>query len=154
LSAEVATWIGTGLSALGAGVAIWQALLAKSYKEQVRVDIRKLGVLRSAEHLRRALESIRRLPSDSKKVPRGKQTETLIESIKACFDETLGILPMQGDEEDVRKNVLDAQLALTAYEHGLNSSSLTAGLTAAIQVPVQNAATLANDRILKIEGKA
>lgn len=151
---EVATWLGTALSGIGAGVAIWQACLARSYNEQIRVDIRKLNVLRCAEYLRKALESIRKLPSDASKIPRGGKTETLIEGIKACFDDILGILSIGGEEEDVRTNVSSAQKALTAYEHSFNSRSLSPDMTAAIQSPVQNAVSLANDRVLKIEGKA
>ena len=128
--------------------------LARSYKEQIRVDIRKLNVLRSAEHLRKALESIRKLPSDSTKIPRGRKTETLLEGIKACFDDILGILPIGGDEDDVRTHVSAAQESLTAYERCFNANTLSPDLTAAIQSHVQNAVSLANDRVLKIEGKA
>ena len=150
----IVTWVGTILSGLGAAIAVWQACVARSYRDQIRVDIRKLGILRTAELLRRALDFIRKFPSDSSKVPRGGKTETLIEQTKECFDHVLGLLPKGGADEDVRKQVCSAQNTLTGYEHALNSRVLSAALTAAVQSPVQDAVSLANDRALKIEGKA
>ena len=150
----VVTWVGTILSAIGAIIAIQQAILARTYKDQIQVDIRKLNVLRSAERLRKAQESIRKLPSDQSRVQRGHKTEALIEKIRECFDEVLGILPVDGDDVDIRSAVDEAQTALTSYEDGLNQQKLNASMTSAVRAPLQNAVSLANDRVLKIEGKA
>lgn len=150
----IVSWVGTILSGLGAAVAIWQTYLMRSYKDQIRLDMRKMNVLKTAEYLRRALDFIRKLPSDSSKVPRGGQTAIMLEQTKECFDHVLGLLPMDGPDQDIRTHVCTAQCALTGYEDSLNSEALSASLTATVQSPVQDAVSLANDRVLKIEGKA
>lgn len=154
MSSDTVTWIGTIITIIGTGITIWQAALARSYKNQIRIDIRKLSILRSAERLRRALDFIRKLPSKSSSVPRGAKPESLVEPVKECFDEVLGVLPVGGEDKDIREKVQEAQTHLTTYETALSTQQISPELTAPIQRSVQEAVSKATQRSLLIEGKA
>lgn len=153
MSPEAVAWIGTICSFIGAAIAFAQAIRVKNYAKQIRIDIRKRNVMRSAESMRNTLALIRQLPTDYANVPRGNRVQVIIGDIKGYFDDVLGVLTIDGDDQDVREYVLAAQKSLQSYEHHFNGKNLSAELSSDIQIHVQNAVSLANDRVLKIEGK-
>ncbi len=57
------TLAGTIVTLLGMAITIWQASQARSYKNQINFDIRKINLSGVIERLKRTQDEIRKLPT-------------------------------------------------------------------------------------------
>jgi hypothetical protein len=148
------TLVGTIVTLLGMAITIWQAAQARSYKNQIKFDIRKINLSGAIERLKRAQDEIRRLPTSAVHIQRGVKPNDLIQNIKMHFDYALGILDAQGPDGDIRIQLSEAQSKLNLYESSWNAGSPNALNVHDLQSGVQDAISQANSRIFQLEGKA
>jgi len=147
------TIVGTIVTIIGMVVTIWQSAQARSYKNQIKFDIRKINLSGAIERLRRAQDNIRKLPT-SNSHPKGIKWGDQIHSIKDHFDFALGVIDSKGPDCDVRQLLSNAQSKLNSYEASCNAGNPQAQDVNDLQINVQDAIALSNSRIYQLEGKA
>lgn len=153
-SDSIITLTGTIVTIIATIITIYYAQQAKNYKEQIKLDIRKINLSGSSERLKRAQDDIRKLPTSTKNIPRGIKVPEIISNIKSQFDFSLGTIDKDGLDQDIRKVLSKAQKKLNSYELGLNSHSLNPSDLHDLQSLVQDAISQSNSRIFVLEGKA
>lgn len=151
---SIITLVGTSVTLLGMIVTIWQASQARSYKNKIKFDLRKIILSGVVERLKKAQDEIRRLPTSSQNLPRGIKANDLIHNIRAEFDYSLGVLNARGPDGDIRGLLGDAQSKLNSYER-----SWAVGIPEALDVHdlqalVQDGVSQSNAKINQLEGKA
>lgn len=147
------TLAGTGVTVVGMIVTIWQAAQARSYKDKLKFDIRKINLSSVAERLKRAQDDIRRLPTSCQNLQRGIKINDLIHNIKAEFDYSLGVLDAKGPDGDIRSLLSEAQVKLNIYEQSWTSGSPDAQQVHDLQSLVQDCVSQSNSKIYQLEGK-
>ncbi len=153
-SDSIVTVVGTVVTLLGTAVTIWQASQARTYKRQIKFDVRKINLAGVADRLRRAQDEIRRLPTSSQSVPRGVRPNELIQKTREHFDLALGTLDASGPDADTRSLLAGAQTCLNSYEASWNSGSPNPQHAHDLQSKVQDVVSLLSSTIFQIEGKA
>lgn len=147
------TLVGTIVTLLGMAVTIWQAAQARSYKKQIKFDIRKIHLSGASERLKRMQDDIRKLPT-STPVQRGIKKHNLLQNIRTHFDFALGVLDVKSPDGDIRKLLSEAQTKLNSYEVSWNKNLPNAQDVYDLQSRVQDAISEINSRIFQLEGKA
>jgi len=154
LSSDSITIIGTIVTLLGMGVTIWQTAQARSYKNQIKFDIRKINLANVTERLKRAQDEIRRLPTSAQTGPRGVNPIEIIQKIREQFDIALGTLDATGPDASVRALLVEGQDSLNAYEVSWNARNPNAQNAYDLQAKVQDAVSILSTTIYQLEGKA
>lgn len=150
-------WITIGstlLTVIATVVTIASARLTKSYRDQVKFDIRKINLAGAIDHLRRSQDEIRKLPTTSDGIPRGLKVKDVIKEIRARFDNAIGIMASAGPDSDIRAILTEAQEELNGYEVSFDAKALDAQRVYRLQALMQDAVSTANSRIFQLEGKA
>lgn len=147
LSAAAVTLVGTGIT-------IWQAWQVRTYRQQIKIDVRKINLSGVVEALKRAQDDIRRLPTAIGNVQRGVKPVELIHSVRGHFDLALGVLDAKGPEGDIRALLTTAQENVNTYEATWVAGAPNAQNVHDLQAYVQDAVSQANSRIFRLEGKA
>lgn len=153
-SDSIITLVGTVVTVIATGIAIWQALQAKNYSQQIKFDIRKINLSGCSEKLKRAQDDIRSLPTNCSNVPRGLRVKDLILNIKSQFDFSLSVIDSNGPDSDIRQVISNAQIKLNSYEQGWNNSNPKPEDVYELQSLIQDAISQSNSRIYQLEGKA
>ena len=144
------TIIATVITIVGMVVTIVFANMAKTYKEQIQFDIRKINLTNVVEKLKRTQDEIRMLPK-SKPIKRGVQINEIISNIKSHFDYALNTLDSDGPDSAIRDFVSDAQNLLNMYELDFSNDELNSDAVVNITECLQNAISKSNTKILKLE---
>lgn len=153
-SDSIITLVGTVVTVIATGIAIWQALEAKSYSQQIKFDIRKINLSACSEKLKRAQDDIRSLPTNFSNVPRGLKVKDLMLNIKSQFDFSLSVIDSNRPDSDIRKILSNAQVKLNDYEQGWSNSNPNPEDVYELQILIQDAISQSNSRIYQLEGKA
>ena len=148
------TLVGAIVTLIGMVITIWQAAQARSYKNQIKFDIRKINLSGAIERLKRTQDEIRKLPTSAANIQRGIKPNDLFQNIKAHFDFTLGVLDAKGPDGDIRNLLSEAQTKLNSYEMSWNQGAPNAQDVHDLQSRVQDAVSQTNSRISQLEGKA
>lgn len=148
---SVITIFGAIITIAGALFALDQARKAKSYSDQIRVDVEKISLMKIAESLYRCQEEVRKLPRDRTNLPRGYKMKATLERIWPHFDHVLSSHVLTGENGDLRKQVSSAQDLLRKYE---TSSHSTPSDPFEIQCLLQEALSSISSRIFQLDGKA
>lgn len=148
------TVVGTLVTLLGMAVTIKQASQARNYRNQIKLDVRKINLVNVTDGLKRAQDEIRRLPTSSQPPPRGIRPVELIQKVREQFDNALGTLNSAGPDTDARSLLVEAQSKLNAYEISLNSGSPSAENVHELQAKMQDAVSILSTKINQMEGKA
>jgi hypothetical protein len=148
------TVMGTAATLISMAITIWQTIRTTQYSRTIKADVRKINLMKVAEQLRRALDNIRKLPASEDNMPRGKRVWSLVEAVKACFDDVLGLIDPEGPDSDLRDTVSQAQRELTSYQSHVSAGTLQANHSTAVQSLIQDALASSTTRIFKMEGKA
>ncbi|MCI0551772.1 MAG: hypothetical protein L0287_12530 [Anaerolineae bacterium] len=148
------TLAGTIVTLLGMAVTIWQAAQARTYKNQIKFDIRKINLSSAIDRLKRTQDEIRKLPTSAANIQRGIKPNDLILNIKAHFDFALGVLDAKGPDGDIRSLLSEAQSKLNSYEASWNQGAPNAQDVHDLQSRVQDAVSQTHSRIFQLEGKA
>jgi len=151
---SIITIIGTLVTLLGMGIAIWQTSQARSYKNQIQLDIRKINLSNIIESLKRAQDEIRRLPTSIQSAIRGVKPSELIHKTREQFDIALGTLDSLGPDASVRTILVEAQSKLNAYEISWNAGSPNPQDVHELQAKMQDAVSTLSSTIYQMEGKA
>ncbi|MEQ6475821.1 hypothetical protein [Comamonas sp. wu1-DMT] len=151
---SIVTLVGTVVTVIATGITIWQATQAKSYKNQIKSDIRKIGLSTVIDRLRRAQDEIRRLPTSMQGVPRGVRPPELIQKIREQFDHALGTLDSEGPDASVRAFLTGGQEKLNSYELSWHAGNPAAADVHELQAKVQDAVSALSTKIYQLEGKA
>lgn len=150
MSSDYITIIGTVITIIGMVVTIVFALKAKTYKEQIQFDIRKINLTNVVEKLKRTQDEIRSLPK-LKPITRGIKVSDIIFNIKSHFDYVLNLLDSDGPDNEIREFISDAQKRLNKYEHDFSKDNLNLDAVINITECLQNAISKSNTKILKLE---
>lgn len=154
MTSDEITIIGVAVTLLGMAITIWQASQARSYKNQIKFDIRKINLSNINEGLRRAQDEIRRLPTSLQSASRGVKQKELIHKIREQFDRALGALDSTGPDAGVRTMLIEAQTKLNAYEISWDSGEPNPQHAHELQAKMQDAVSTLSSTIYQIEGKA
>lgn len=151
---SIVTIVGTSVTLLGMFITIWQASQVRTYKKQIKSDVRKINLTGVSERLKRAQEEIRRLPTSSQSLPRGIRPTELIRTTREHFDLALGTLDANGPDGDTRSLLVVAQNSLNSYEISWNSGNINPACVHELQEKVQYSISKIVSTIYKLEGKA
>lgn len=153
-SDSIVTLTGTVVTLLGMVITIWQAKQARSYKNQIKFDIRKINLANVTDRLKRAQDEIRRLPTSAQAVQRGVRPIEFIHKIKEQFDIALGTLDASGPDAAVRGLLVQGQSHLNAYEISWNIGNPNPQDVHELQAKMQDAVSTLSRTIYQMEGKA
>lgn len=153
-SDSIVSIVGTVVTLLGTAITIWQTTQARSYKNQIKFDIRKINLVNVNERLKRAQDEIRRLPTSSQSMPRGIRPNELIQKIREQFDIALSNLDATGPDAAIRGLLVQGQDNLNAYEISWNGGNPSALNVHELQGKVQDAVASLSTTIYQLEGKA
>jgi hypothetical protein len=142
------------LTVIGTLVTLWQAGQVRRYRDQIKLDVRKITLAGVVDRLKRAQDDIRRLPTNFQNVQRGIKPDELIESIRGHFDFALSQLDAAGPEGDIRATLADSQERLNLYQTSWDNGAPSAEDAHALQSGIQDGLSTANSRIYRLEGKA
>lgn len=145
---------GTVVTTIGTVVTIVSALRVKSYKDQIKFDIRKINLSGAINQIQRAQDKIRQFPTASANIPRGLKVKDLIQGIRSKFDSAIGVIAREGPDSDIREILTNAQEALNEYEVSFDGNSIEAQTVYKLQGFMQDAVSTINSRIFQLEGKA
>lgn len=145
---------GALITVAGTAVTLWQANQTKNYREQIKLDIRKIGLSRITERLKRAQDEIRKLPVLANNIPRGLNLKAIIQNIKSHFDYCISTLSSDGPDADVRTLLSQAQSNLNQYETSFGFSAINPNDVHMLQQLIQDAISTINNRIYTLEDKA
>ncbi|MHC2065890.1 hypothetical protein ACYFX5_00315 [Bremerella sp. T1] len=148
------TVVGTVVTLAGTAVTIWQATQARTYRNQLKSDIRKFGLTTVIERLKRAQDEIRRLPTSNKNKARGVRPQELIQKIREHFDHALGTIDAGGPDASLRSLLTGGQTKLNSYEVSWNAGDPAAEDVHELQAKMQDAVSELNAIIYQLEGKA
>ncbi|CAI8907029.1 hypothetical protein [Pseudomonas zeae] len=151
---SLVTILGTFVTLLSMVVAMRQASQAKSYKNQLMLDVRRINLANVIEGLKSAQEEIRRLPASNQKMPRGVNVSELIHKIRAQFDNSLGTLNSLGPDASIRAILVEAQTKLNAYDISWHADIPSAQNVHELQAKMQDAVSALGTTINQMEGKA
>jgi len=154
LTSDHITVIGTVVTLFGMLITIWQASQARSYKDQIKFDIRKINLSNVIDGLKRAQDEIRRLPTSVQSVTRGVKPIELIHKAREQFDIALGTLDSVGPDAGVRTMLVEAQAKLNAYEISWNAGNPNPQNAHELQAKMQDAISILSSTIYQMEGKA
>jgi hypothetical protein len=147
---DIITIIGTIVTIISMIVTIIYANKAKSYKEQIQFDIRKINLSNIVEKLKRTQDEIRKLPK-TMPTKRGVKVEDIIVIIKAHFDYVLNFLDSDGPDTDVKIFITNAQKSLNTYEINFLTENTNADEVVKLTEFIQEAISKSNTKILKLE---
>ena len=147
---SIITFFGAVITIAGAIFTLDQAKKAKSYSDQIKVDVEKVLLMRITESLYRCQEEVRRLPRDQTNLPRGFKLKDALERIWPHFDQTLSSHVLSGRNSDIRKKIADAQAQLKSYESNTESSPPDPFYA---QRLLQEALSEINSRVFTLDGK-
>ncbi len=145
---------GAVITSIGTSITIWQVKQANRYREQIKIDIRKIWLSGITERLKRAQDEIRRLPVSITKPTRGLKPEVIIQNIKSHFDFCISTLSNNGPDADVRNLLSQAQMRLNQYETSLGLTGVNINDVHNLQQLIQDAISASNNRVYTLEGKA
>lgn len=147
---DIIAIVGTIVTVLSMIVTIVYAYKAKSYKEQIQFDIRKINLSNIVEKLKRTQDEIRKLPK-TMPTKRGVKVEDIIAVIKAHFDYVLNFLDSDGPDTDIKTFISNAQASLNTYEINFLSENTNADEVVKLTEYIQEAISKSNTKILKLE---
>lgn len=147
---DIIAIVGTIITVLSMIVTIVYANKAKSYKEQIQFDIRKINLSNIVEKLKRTQDEIRKLPKTTP-TKRGVKVEDIITVIKAHFDYVLNFLDSDGPDTDIKTFISNAQTSLNTYEIDFLSENTSAEEVVKLTEYIQEAISKSNTKILKLE---
>ncbi|MDD2769130.1 MAG: hypothetical protein PHT19_10360 [Methylococcus sp.] len=153
-SDSIVTIVGTAVTLLGMAITIWQASQARSYKNQIKFDTRKINITNVAERLKRAQDEIRRLPTSATSKERGVQPVEIIRKIRENFDIALSTLDATGPDANVRALIVEGQGNLNSYEISWNFGKPNAQDVYDLQSKMQDVVSVMSNTIYEMEGKA
>lgn len=143
MSSDILTWIGTGLTAIGTFVTIWQAGRVKKYKDQVAFDLRKLSISEAGEILRRGQEDCRKL---LKSGGRGQSTVNICDSVQERLDQALNRFNQKDHDQDIKNKLISANGLL----HEIRSGQYGGQKSGELHILFQEAVLLCNERLMEI----
>lgn len=144
------TLIGVIVTVLSTIVTIFYAYKAKTYKEQIQFDIRKINLSNIVEKLKRTQDEIRVLPK-SLPIQRGIRVIDIIKNIKSHFDYVLNTLDSDGPESEIRTLISSAQSTLNNYEVNFALNVINSDDVMILTECMQDAIAKSNTKILKLE---
>jgi hypothetical protein len=147
---DIITIIGTIVTTISMIVTIIYTNKAKSYKEQIQFDIRKINLSNIVEKLKRTQDEIRKLPK-TMPTKRGMKVEDIIVIIKAHFDYVLNFLDSDGPDTDVKIFITSAQDSLNTYEINFLTGNINVDEVVKLTEFIQEAISKSNTKILKLE---
>ncbi len=105
------TIIGAVLSAIGAGIAIWQAMKAKSERERLESLFRKMYLDDVSGFLKHAQAESNKMLNKATPANRGDKIQN---DIQGYIDKSVNLLYLTGPDSDIRKEIIRAQDQLEA----------------------------------------
>ncbi|MGM3161008.1 hypothetical protein ACS25C_09490 [Dickeya undicola] len=150
---SIITIVGTIVTILSMVITIWQASEARTYKNQIKSDIRKINLTNISDSLKRAQEEIRKLPTDSQDIKRGMRPTELIRKTREHFDIALSTINSNGPDGNIRTIIIEAQERLNSYEISMNGGSPNPQDVHKLQAKIQDAVSITSTAIYQIEGK-
>ena len=143
MSIDILTWIGTGLTAIGTFVTLWQAGRVKKYKDQVAFDLRKLSISEAGEILRRGQEDCRKL---LKSGGRGQSTVNICDLVQERLDQALNRFNQKDHDQDIKEKLISANGLL----HEIRSGQEIGQKSGELHILLQEAVLLCNERLMEI----
>lgn len=101
--------VGTIITTIGTLVTLYMAYKAKSYKDQIAVDLRRLNLLEALDFLKRAQDNSRKLLNHINKNIRGTNRDQIIDKIQENIDRSLMCIDPDGPDSGLREIILNAQ---------------------------------------------
>ncbi|EAA4612850.1 hypothetical protein RY43_22690 [Salmonella enterica] len=150
---SVITIVGTIVTILSMIITIWQASEARSYKNQIKSDIRKINLTNISDSLKRAQEEIRKLPTASQDIKRGMRPIELIRKTREHFDIALSTINANGPDGNIRTLIIEAQKRLNSYEITMNEGTPSPQDVHELQSKIQDAVSITSTAIYQMEGK-
>lgn len=106
------SWVGAIISIIGTAITIYQVKKAKSIKDEIYSERKKLSLKNAIEELKKSQPYIRQLLHPQ----RGVSLKTLTENIHSAFDISISSLNVDiKNENDIRKIVKKAQKNLNNF---------------------------------------
>ena len=143
MSSDVLTWIGTGLTAIGMFVTLWQASKVKKYKDQIAFDLRKLTISEAGEILRRGQEDCRKLLRSG---GRGQSIVNICDSVQERLDQALNRFNQKNYDQDIKDKLISASALLHEIRLGQDVSQKSGKL----HILFQEVVLLCNERLMEI----
>jgi hypothetical protein len=142
--------IGTIITIIGMILTIIYANRAKSYKEQIQFDIRKINLSGIVDKLKRIQDEVRKLP---KTLPpkRGVKVDDILTIIKSHFDYILNLLDSDGPDIEIKTFIKNAQSSLNSYEISFSSGQANDCDVVKLTEYIQEAISKSNTKILILE---
>lgn len=147
----IITLAGAIITIAGAIFTLEQAKNAKSYSDQIKVDVEKVSLMRITESLYRCQEEVRKLPRDQNNIPRGFKIKEALERIWPHFDQILSSHVLSGSNTSIRQKILDAQVTLRKYETN-NTQQVVDPFD--VLCLLQESLSEINSKVFKLDGKA
>lgn len=143
MSSDILTWIGTGLTAIGTFVTLWQAAKVKKYKEQVAFNLRKLSISEVGEILRRGQEDCRKL---LKSGSRGQSIVNICDSVQERLDQALNRFNQKNYDQDIKNKLISANALL----HEIRLDQDISQKSGELHTLFQEVVLLCNERLMEI----
>lgn len=106
------SWFGAIVSVIGTGITIYQVSKAKTIKEEIIIESKKMIYQNIIEELKKAQPYIRQLVNQE----RGTSFKMISDNIHSSFDNTISSLDETDDkEEKLRTLIKDAQANLNEF---------------------------------------
>lgn len=83
---DVVSIVSALLSAIGAAIAIWQAYRAKTYRDEILQDRRKMALVETIGTARKARDECRKIVTPVGKPVRGLDQQQVVNAIRDCVD--------------------------------------------------------------------
>lgn len=144
---------GSIITLLGTAITIWQTLQAKSYKDQIIIDTRKIKLNLVIESLKKAQHEIRDFPTSINQLPRGMKFNELIKKTREHFDAALGTLELSGPDGKTRELLGEAQKKLNSYEISYTEGNLAAKDVHDLQAKMQDVISNLSRMVFQLEKK-
>ena len=147
---NIITIISTIVSVLSMIIAIWQASSAKSYREQIKADIRKISLAKCTQKVERILGICNDLPTSSNNIPRGMKVAVIIKDINSQLGHSIGVLSEIGADKEIRENLVQAQNVLHSYEKKHIEGSIDSDDVLKIRSYIQDSISTSNTNLYNI----
>lgn len=141
------TIIGTILTAIGTGVTLWQANKIEKYKTRIAFDLRKIHISEISEYLKRAQDEGRKLVSTHN--TRGKKESDATDSIQSYIDRSLNLLPLNGNDQDIREKITNVQSKLRDFQNALPDDKPENA--SAMHTTIQESVSLCRQRLTNLD---
>lgn len=145
------TIFGAVITIAGGVFALDQARKAKSYSDQIKVDVQRILLMKVTESLYRCQEEVRKLPRDRSDLPRGFRVDSVLDKVWPHFDQILSSHVLGDGNVEPRKSILLAQTMLRTYERGQTGSIVD---PYDVQCLIQDSLSNISSKVFKLDGKA